>query len=43
VTKQDGSELEQEKDVGPMCFNGTKLLVLSSLGLTEYEVRAAGP
>ena len=40
VTKLDGSELEQEKDIGAMCFNGSRLLILSSLGLAEYEVRA---
>jgi hypothetical protein len=39
VTKLDGSELEQEKDIGSMCFRGEHLIVLSSLGLSEYEVR----
>jgi outer membrane protein assembly factor BamB len=43
VTKLDGSEFEEDWDVGPMCFNGSKLLVLSRLGLTEYEVRAPAP
>jgi hypothetical protein len=39
VAKLDGSELEQDKDIGSMCFRGEHLLVLSSLGLSEYEVR----
>ena len=41
VTKEDGAEFKQDVDVGPMCFNGAKLLVLSRIGITEYEVRAS--
>ena len=39
VTHLDGSELDQTRDLGSMCFRGTHLLILSSLGLSEYELR----
>jgi hypothetical protein len=42
VTKEDGSQLEQQNDVGPMCFNGANLFILSKLGISAYEVVAAG-
>lgn len=39
VTHLDGSELDQTRDIGPMCFRGSHLLILSNLGLSEYELR----
>jgi hypothetical protein len=38
VTKEDGTPLLPWQDVGPMCFNGNNLLILSALGIVEYEV-----
>jgi hypothetical protein len=40
VTKDDGAALEMGSGVGPMCFNGERLLILSSLGISEYELIA---
>jgi hypothetical protein len=39
VTHLDGRELDQTRDLGSMCFRGSHLLILSSLGLSEYELR----
>lgn len=39
VTKANGATLDgYGVEVGPMCFEGERLLVLSQLGIPEYEI-----
>ncbi|MBX3186277.1 MAG: hypothetical protein KF819_04645 [Labilithrix sp.] len=41
VTKEDGTALAGDGiDLGSMCFNGSRLLILSKLGISEYDVVA---
>jgi hypothetical protein len=42
VTHLDGSELDQTRDLGSMCFRGDHLLILSTEGLSEYELKDPG-